>query len=184
MKDSQVIKDLKESAELFNKHIKDKLTSVVGGSIETVEGVTDDDMMLLLDRLSGIDLWHINKNIGIRGVGSRIQKPKISGLKEDWRTFTIRKERESGAKTEYAKRKDAIEKNYLYPYLTLQAYISYDNKLLSFAIARTKDIIECIDKKFCSVRYTRDKKGWATFYTIKWDEMEKNNYKIVRYINE
>jgi hypothetical protein len=40
-------------------------------------------------------------------------------------TFTIRYKRASGAKTEYQKRSEAIlnNKGYLYPYLTIQAYL-------------------------------------------------------------
>jgi hypothetical protein len=42
----------------------------------------------------------------------------------NYKTFTIRNKRKSGARTEYEKRKIAIEKGYLYPYLTVQAYVT------------------------------------------------------------
>jgi hypothetical protein len=127
--------------------------------------------------LAGIDAWHISTVKGIRGLASRIQVGD-----KDWRTFTIRDKRSSGTKTEYEKRKYAIENNYLYPYLTMQAYITKDNKIISFAVARTVDIIEMIDKGMAYIDHTKkEQKGQASFHVIKWEDVKNAGYKIIIY---
>lgn len=59
----------------------------------------------------------------------------------NYKTFTIRYRRASGAVTEYAKRLAAIRGNdgALYPYLTIQAYADKREQghLLSYAIVKT-----------------------------------------------
>ena len=68
----------------------------------------------------------------------------------DWRTFTVRKSRSSGTKTEFAKRLEAIRKQRegsLYPALTIHACVSdYKNgPLLSVAMVYTADLYECLE---------------------------------------
>ena len=114
------------------------------------------------------------------GISSRFQVGK------SWETFTIRLERESGVMTEYEKRKIAIERNGEYPYLTIQGYVTDDGKeeLTSLAIARTKDIFECIDSGYRTLQHTRhDKCGQASFYVVKWEDMVRLGYPIVIYSN-
>ena len=96
----------------FQKLIKPTLERALQGGLITVEGNTIDETAKLLDTLAGIDLWFVNKERGMRGIASRIQYSK------NWRTFTIRLERDTGTKTEYEKRKYAIDNNYLYPVIT------------------------------------------------------------------
>jgi len=164
---------LKKSSSNFNCFFKDAVLEVLGGEFEVVEGVTQYKMAKTLDMLAGIDLWHFNTKHGIRGVANRIQYGKC------WETFTIRKSRDSGVKTEYEKRKFAIENEFLYPVLTLQGYLSYDNVLIAFAIAKTKDIIAMIDNGFCTVKKTgEEQKGQADFYIIQWADLKVQGYKI------
>lgn len=166
--------NLKRSSAVFEKLFKDKLESILGGRIEIVEGVTTYDMASRLDMLAGIDLWHYDEH-GIYGIASRIQFGKCYG------TFTIRKEVESGAKTEYEKRKYAIQYGLLYPKLTFQGYVEGD-VIQGFAIARTKDIIWMIDHGYCYVSHTgADQKGQASFYVVKWHDIKEKGRGIYVY---
>ncbi len=159
-------KALSISSNRFNKVIMPILEKEKGYKSMTVEGNAHDEMRKLLDIQAGIDVW-IYDDIGIKGLSSRIQTTYKS-----WDTFTVRKERSSGAKTEYYKRTQAIKKNYLYPHLTLQAYFD-DDKLLAFAIARTKDILKLIDSDKCYVSKTNsDQIGQASFYVIEWSDVK------------
>jgi hypothetical protein len=181
-------KDLSISTERFNQIVKPKLKEVLGGEFLTVEGQTTDKMREILDILSGIDSWHVNKLKGIRGIASRIQE--IDKIKypysKPFNTFTIRNKRYSGAKTEFEKRKESIEKNYLYPFFTIQAYINKnDNSLLSLAIAKTKDIIDYIIKNNPKTKNTGyEQVGQANFFIIKWTEFKNKNYRIYIYEKE
>ena len=155
-----------------------------GGDIVQVEEI-DNEVCGMLDRSAGIDYFqvygdekHVLNGV-IWGLASRFQVGK------SWETFTIRKERESGASTEYDKRKKAIEKNGVYPYLTVHGYVSDDGLevIKSMAIARTKDIFECIDADLCSTNHTSKRQvGQAGFFVVKWDDM-KGRYPIVIYSN-
>lgn len=154
-----------------------------GGDIVQVEEI-DNEVCAMLDRSLGIDYFQVYEDKGKQpgfawGLASRFQVGK------SWDTFTIRKERESGASTEYDKRKKAIEKNGVYPYLTVQGYVSDDGLevIKSMAIARTKDIFECIDANLCSTNHTSKRQiGQAGFFVVKWDDM-KGRYPIVIYSN-
>ena len=58
------------------------------------------------DTRAGIDAWHIIEDDGMmRGMRFRVQEGET-----DWRTFTVRKSRTSGAKTEFAKRMGSNKK--------------------------------------------------------------------------
>jgi len=166
---------LKKSSVVFNEHFKDAITKTFKGDFEVVEGVTKYKMAETLDQLAGIDLWYFNTTRGVRGVANRIQFGD-----KNWQTFTIRKSRESGAKTEYEKRRYAIDNDWLYPVLTVQGY--YDDKKkksLGFAVAKTEDILWMIDNDFAYIQKTgRDQIGQAEFYVVKWADMERENMKI------
>ena len=170
-----IANDLRKSSKQFKDIIIPELIKIFSDSqYEIVEGVTIEEFAKMLDTLAGIDVWQIEKNRGIRGIASRIQPSDYNH-----KTFTVRKERESGASTEYEKRKFAIENDYLYPYFTLQAYLTKDGKLLDFACAKTTDVMDMIDKGLCYVNGTNeDKIGQATFFVVDWDEMIKNGYQI------
>lgn len=165
---------LKRSSTAFNDYFKDAVLEIFKGDFEVVEGVTKYKMAETLDQLAGIDLWYFSTNRGVRGVANRIQFQS-----KCWGTFTIRKSRASGARTEYDKRKFAIENDWLYPVLTMQGYINLQNKPLCFAIAKTEDIIWMIDNDLCSVNRTgKHQKGEAEFYVVRWDEMKKQGLSI------
>jgi sporulation protein YlmC with PRC-barrel domain len=163
---------LKKSSINFDKYFKKLIIGFLNGDFEPVEGVTKYKMAAILDKYSGIDLWHFDTRFGVRGVANRIQ------YNINYKTFTIRNKRESGVKTEYEKRNFAIKNNYLYPTLTFQGYIK-DNEVLSFAIAYTKDIIDVINNGHCNTKCTgKEQKGQAEFYVVPWNLMQKLGYKI------
>jgi hypothetical protein len=157
----------------YQKHIKPILERVLKGGLITVEGDTTDETAKLLDALSGIDLWMVDRVRGIRGVASRIQYDC------NYQTFTIRAERESGAKTEFEKRKFAIDNDYLYPIITYQAY--FNGQYSELGIAYTKDIIDYIEKGYAYKKKTKDdQKGQAWFWVVKWHNFKALGYKFVK----
>lgn len=161
----------------FEQYLREKLEVILDADIFSIEKYAANNITKMLDSHSGIDalvLDHHSKRI--RGLASRIQFKD----KRNWRTFTIRKERESGAETEYEKRKESIKNNYLYPYWTLQAYFNEDtNQVLGFALAKTEDLINMIDKELCYEKETgEDQIGQSTFYVCKWDKVKDNGYFI------
>lgn len=168
---------LKKSSTTFNEYFKSLVLTRLSGDFEIVEGVTKYKMAKTLDCLAGIDLWHFN-SWGVRGLANRIQFGDTN-----WRTFTIRKSRESGAKTEYEKRRYAIDNELLYPVLTLQGYFNEkQNRVIGFAIAKTRDILEMIDNEKCLVRSTGQSQiGKADFYVVPWDYMRNEKYNLFIY---
>ena len=114
--------DLTDSSKAFLQLVWPVMKSRLGGGdVIPVESVTDRSMAQMLDQYSGIDAWHVTGNKQMRGISSRVQfGPK------NWDSFTVRYARDSGAATEYEKRKRDIESagGYLYPQITVQAYVS------------------------------------------------------------
>jgi len=135
-----------------------------------MEGRPDSELSTILDMYAGVDGWHIKEN-NLRGIASRIQ------IGTDWKTFTIRMMRDSGACTEYEKRKFAInsDKGWLYPQITIQAYSqTKEGPILSCGISRTVDIIQFIDNKLHKSRRTSN----ALFAVCSWAEMIAAGYNV------
>jgi hypothetical protein len=159
---------LKRSSQQFKEILQADILDKLHGEFEIVEGVTVEKMARLLDVLGGVDVWHVDHENGMRGIALRIQTTS-----KNWHTFTIRNKRDSGAKTEYEKRKNAINNNYIYPYLTIQAYINNENRPVSWAVARTADIIKMIDGGHCNTKHTGlNQIGQAEFYVVDWYDMK------------
>ena len=170
--DKAVDKDLRVSTQDFSKHIKPILERDLKGKIFSLEAqikegeysyVTD-----MLDKISGIDAWYLNNNIGFRGIGSRCQRYN------NMRGFTIRNSRDNDTRTELEKLRNAIKKNWLYPFWYVQGYFEKETgNPLGFALAKTKSIIKMIDQGYCYLNKTSDKqkgRGESEFYVIRWDE--------------
>jgi hypothetical protein len=165
----KIIKDLSESAKDFLEIVYPKIKNQLGnGKLVPVQAVTADTMATLLDQYACIDAWYIEDDKGIRGIASRVQ------YDADYRTFTVRKSRVSGARTEFDKLTFAIKKEWLYPFWFCQAYIARNPKrLLSVAVCKTKDLVEYIstgsEQDDWYVRNV-DRDGAATFYVVDWDK--------------
>lgn len=173
---------LKRSSSDFDRLIRPIASDLLRGHFEIVESVTASPMTKALDAQAGIDLWFVHTTHGIRGVANRVQRSE-----KNWRTFTIRKARDSGATTEYEKRRLAIDREWLYPILTLQGYVSPDgSSALGFAVARTRDILAMIDAERCETKRTRPdiNDGLASFYVVKWDDITSAGHRIVEWTSE
>lgn len=138
-----------------------------------IEGRADDEIAKDFDIYAGIDVYRVRTKQGeMVGIASRIQRGKA------WKTFTVRYKRDSGTKTEYEKRKQAIKNGSLYPYFTMQAYIS--DKETVVGLCKTTDLIKFIDTCKPKLQHTgATQHGQASFYVCGWDEMRKSGY-IVR----
>lgn len=167
------VEALQKSMSDSKEYLFPIIERVLDGRLIVVEGDDFNETKRLLDTLAGIDLFSANHSKGMRGVASRVQWGRA------WRTFTIRKERKSGVKTEHEKRKYAIENGFLYPKITMQAYIEDDKSMVTIGIAYTEDIIKCIDDGDCYVKDTSEKqKGQASFFVVKWDDMKAKGMKL------
>lgn len=160
---------------MAEEYIKPVLPFMIHGELIPVEGKTDDELYQILDRLAGIDYFCVDGDISY-GVASRIQVGK------SWDTFTVRKSRDSGASTEYAKRLNAIEKDgIIFPKLTYQAYVSKDTggKLQTMAVCLTRELIEFCRDGHASIRHTgKSQVGGAEFFVCKWSEMTRCGCKM------
>lgn len=156
----------------------DAFTSVVwptvrphldGGDLLLMEGRPDVELARLLDMKAGIDGWQIHPQ-GMRGIASRVQVGRA------WDTFTIRLSRDSGAATEFSKRRDAISSGrWVYPAVTVQAYLGgWDGPVLSVGVALTKDIIAFIEAGLHEVRRTSN----ASFAVASWAAMRRAGYRV------
>lgn len=176
-----VMQDMKTS----NDYVIDLLSPIMidllgGGQIISVEN-NKDKLARLLDMTAGFDYIYTYSGKMLYAIASRVQ------YNINYRTFTVREERESKAMTEHKKIQDAIDYGALYPYFRMQAYIDItNNKCMSLAIARTLDVVDMINKGRCSTNHTgADQNGQAAFYYVKWDDMKNNaNYWIQEYSAE
>lgn len=164
---------ISKSNNTFTDVVEPVLLELMGGEFIVVEGVTDP-VYVKMDLLSGIDILHVSDK-GIRGIASRVQYGKA------WDTFTVRTSRESGKETEYAKRQWSIDNEYIYPYYTLQAYVSNDDELLSLAVAKTKDVMDMVEQGKCIKRQVYEDGRSATFAAVKWDAMQDVGYEVEVY---
>ena len=163
---------LTKSSKDFIEEVYPKIKDDLGnGNLIPVQAVTSNEMAILLDRYAAIDAWYIETEKGIRGLASRIQ------YDANYQTFTIRKERETGTRTEYEKICHAISHNWLYPYWFCQAYIQNNpKKLLSVGLCKTCDLINYIRQGQNEKDYYVKKvleKGVAFFYVVPWVKFRK-----------
>ena len=171
---------------LFMSKVTPHLLSHLPGKIHVLEGDTHP-LCRLLDITGGIDYLHESQHGLLRGIASRVQ----SGSR-NWATFTIRKERSSGARTEYEKRCAAIAANALYPFFTVQSYFDTQGQLLGYAIVRTDQLFKVIQQGQCSENQcsenqcnenqTGDRQiGQATFLYVSWRDLIKGKTPIIMY---
>lgn len=152
-----VAKDLNWSSKAFRDvvwpHIERPWFG--GGELVPAEAVMQAEFAKHLDVLAGIDAWIIRRNAhGMTGIASRVQRIR-PGCKP-YNTFTIRAWRkgangqDSPNETELQKRLHAlrhVERGYLYPHVTVQAYVDDDaTELLSVAAVLTSDLFAYVDQ--------------------------------------
>jgi hypothetical protein len=111
---------------------------VGGGILCPVESVTEVSFAQELDKVAGIDAWVIRQGREIFGLASRVQ----DATRYDYRTFTVRTWRRSGALTEYEKRLHQMSTpGAIFPYWTVQAYVNGPGALSRGAYTLTKNVI-------------------------------------------
>jgi len=159
--------DLKESKRLFIEVVYPEIQGWFNDAeLIPVEGIEDVEMATELDRLSGIDFWNIEADSGMYGLASRVQ-PRTDA----WGTFTIRRSRDSGAKTEFSKRLEQIENGYLHPEYTIQAYTRY-GELENAAAVRTQQLIRYIDEGIEGTHWWIRETHNADFYCVHWADLQ------------
>lgn len=135
-------KALEDSIKAFASISGTTLPKILSGNFLSCENNVDDhnSIEFKLDSISGID-YLVENDIGLRGLAVRIQ------FGTPYCTFTIRSKRNTGTRTEEAKRLDQIEGGYIYPYWTLQCYFtkSENPQLISMAVVRTTDLYEYLE---------------------------------------
>ena len=148
--------DLAQSSDCFDRLVWPVLAPLIGdGARVVIESTTDSTLAADLDRLAGIDAWQIVRPHGMRGIASRVQ-----ATDRPWDTFTVRMSRSTGAETEYVKRIRAMDSGcgWLFPHLTIQAYVSTArDRLLSVAAIRTEDLFKHV--RDCTDGCTRKTNG-------------------------
>lgn len=154
-------------------------THLGGGRISSVEGNTASRMQKDLDRISGIDAWHIaSGDQGIRGIASRVQ-PDDGRNGFPYNSFTIRRSIKSGGDTEYHKRKKALNDTrlgYLFPPVTIQAYVeTYDGPLITVGIIHTDTLYQAVEE--CDWRTLQGQDG-NTFIVLSWDLLSQRGYRV------
>ena len=154
---------------------RDELLSHIKGDLIDIE-TKDTELAKLFDQYSGIDAVQV-VNRQLRAVAIRVQWGKA------WDTFTKRYKRKNGSKTEYQKRAEAIlnDRGYLYPYLTIQAYLDKRGdatSLLSCGVVKTKDLYQYMFSNMPSIRSEVCPEG-NTFLHIKFAELQRNNANIL-----
>lgn len=151
------------------------LEKILDGKIIQVEGLRQD-VAEALDITAGMDLLLKQSNGGVIGIASRIQPGK------DWQTFTVRRSIGDSSNTEYAKRKYSIANDCLYPQIALQAYVNHETGITSMGIAKTKDIIACIDAGRCTTKEVfEDGYKPATMFVVRWWDMIRLGLDVHRY---
>jgi len=158
----------------FNALLKSPLERYFDGEILSCEN--DGKVGHALDTRVGIDALCFSKKDGVFGLALRIQKDT------GYRTFTIRKERETNVVTEFEKFRKypgdvfhAANPGILYPRYTIQAYVNYETEtLIACGIGFTEDIFEFIYDGRASVKKTgTNQNGQALFYVIPFCELKE-----------
>ena len=127
----------------------------------------DTSLCTIIDRECASD-YLIKTADGVSGLAWRAQ---TSG--KNWRTFTVRAERESGRKTELEKLKSAQRAGCICPAYTVQVYYTAAGQLIGGAIVRTKDLVQLIEAGESFQRETKAG-GAAVFECVEFAIFEKN----------
>lgn len=175
----EVARDLSDSAADFMATVWPAIRHLLGGGrLVSNESAAMSGLMRDFDVLAGIDAWHAIDEQGVmRGIASRIQ------WGENWRTFTIRRERPNGVNTELAKRLYAIdhpEHNWLVPAITVQAYLTKPKpggRLLQAGIIRTRDLYQYARANPCR-RPRRNPEDGVWFDWYSWADLSRAGYRV------
>jgi len=130
-------------------------------SVEGDFGVVSRQM----DMTSGIDAFIMGEG-GMQSIASRVQRCNPFN---PWNTFTIRAARNTRAKTEYEKRIIALNNESLLPMVTMQAYVSCDEKFTSASAIKTEHLYRFIEEHPEKVKTNRACN--AIFKYVRWRDL-------------
>ena len=163
---------IRKSSKQFEELCIPELKNLTGCEFMCIEGNHNIKSQKMLDIMAGIDSWMYKEEYGVIGIASRIQK----GM--NWETFTVRKSRVSGVKTEFDKVSKAIENGTIYPLYTVQAYVK-NNEIEGMAICITKSLYQLIkDGKYKKRQTGPNQDGQACFYAVKWSDFKPGEISI------
>lgn len=150
--------DAARSLRLFQKFSVHAMTKCfVGSQVVPIEG-REDDATKLLDRLAGLDGLIVNGNGTIDFYSSRVQVGK------NYETFSLRRSRANGMKTEFAKLQQARRTGGAMPQFMIQAFVDSDEKSATVAIAPMIDVLDFAEHN-PEIRATPT---GETFFVVPW----------------
>lgn len=164
--------DLSRSKKAFQGLVWPELNKFLKGKLDIVEG-SQDKRDFDMDTQSGVDYWWVENGAGRTGLSSRVQAD--DGRRGfPYNTFTIRRSRITGTRTEYQKLVEARKNRRLYPALMIQSYITAwdDGELISFALAYTDSILDYIAKGKAGIKPTSN----ADFFYIPFNAVAHYQY--------
>lgn len=169
-------KNIADSARDFKNIVWPEVAEWLGsGELIPAESVTDSYFCKILDMYSGIDAWQVVNNKGIRGIASRVQWGEIN-----WKTWTIRYEKQSGAKTEYHRLMN-LDTTLLKPSYHIQAYINKKGgELMGVACIKTEDLISMLTSKDYGSSRPNPEDG-TLFLPVYWDRARELGFDVFIY---
>lgn len=157
-------KDANASLRLFQKFSVHAMKKCfVGATIVPIEG-REDELSLLLDRLAGIDGLIVKDDGEMDFYGSRVQVGK------NYESFTLRRSRLSGVKTEFAKLQRASRTCGAMPQYMIQAFVDSDEKAATVAVAPMIDLVQYVEQNNPEIRKTAT---GESFFVIPWRELKR-----------
>lgn len=169
-------KDLDRSSTDFERIVWPEIQPVCGGgTIVCVERTYGSNP---LDTCAGIDYLHVTPSNEVRPLATRVQYGPSA-----YSSFTVREARTSGARTELAKRQEAIssDRGYMYPYLTIQAYVDKSRQVfLGAGIVKTRDLYEYIGrgKRGADYEFRTNGCDGNSFIVVWWRDLQAEGIRV------
>jgi hypothetical protein len=182
----EVKRDLDGSAQDLVDVVWPAVSALCGGGVlYSLERAYGLGWIATLDACSGIDAFQIPPpgNV-LRGLASRIQYGRY------YPTFTLRYKRSSGATTEFEKRLYAIRhiaQGYIYPHLTIQAYMSHpQGQLLAAAVTETRSLYlyaERYREDPSRVYEQRNTSDGKSFLVVPWESYQRLGHPLKTFLS-
>ena len=163
------VRDKQFTTENFEKFVVPVLKAVFKTERIVDSEILGDNLSRCLDRENCID-GYFERDGAFEFFSSRIQNA-------NYRTFTIRKSRDSGAVAEYERLCRQFREGRIYPRWAIQAYVSGDSATV--AVTETRHLLNFIREGKAGVKHTReDKHGQSGFFTVKWHDLQKSGIPV------
>ena len=162
------------AAEYINKARPILREMLHGGEIVRVEGKAEE-VCKTLDITCGTDYIYVYPERNHAwGMACRVQ------TYDKW-NFTVRYKTASGCKTELDKRRYAIAKRGIYPYLTMQMFVD-DNlkRIRRIGIIKTEDLMDAVDNGLYTVGTVNKDRAYGRneFLIVEWRDLVRAGYKM------